>query len=260
MGEILSLIIFYIMNALSKQKFKTIVISDVHLGSRWSKTKEAIRFLKNHPCEKLILCGDIIDGWAIMRGKSAKWKRRHSDFVKTILDLSHSTEIIYVRGNHDDFLDTMAPISFLNISVVKDYIHESYGKRYYVLHGDVFDKVTHSMRWLAKVGDIGYEFLLYVNRIYNHRRIKKGLPYDSLAQKVKSKVKASVSYISDFETHISSISKYRKCDGVICGHIHHPEIKTIGNTVYLNSVDWVESLSALLEDEYGNWKIYKYAN
>ncbi len=238
------------------KRYKTVVMSDIHLGSKWSKTKEATRFLKKNSCETLILCGDIIDGWAIMRGKQIKWKKKHTNFIKVLLDISHTTNIIYVRGNHDDFLDRLTPVNFLNIKVVNDYIYESFGKRYYVLHGDIFDSVTTNISWLAKVGDVGYSFLLWVNRIYNRRRIRKGLGYYSIARQVKSKVKASLSYIDDFEEHLSSIAKTKECTGVICGHIHHPEKKNIGGVLYLNSGDWIESLSALTQDWDGRWSIY----
>lgn len=191
-----------------------------------------------------------------MRGKNSKWRRCHTNFIKVLLDISHDTKIIYVRGNHDDFLDRVIPLAFTNISVVKDYIYTSGEKRYYVLHGDVFDKVTSSMSWLAKVGDVGYSFLLWANKIYNHRRLKKGLPYYSIAREIKLKVKASVSYISDFESHIVDIARKKGCQGVICGHIHDPEKKMIGDVLYLNSGDWVESLSALTEDYEENWDVY----
>lgn len=240
-----------------ERQYKTIVLSDIHLGSKWSKTKEVTKFLKKTSCETLILCGDIIDGWAILRGKKAKWKRRHTNFIKLILEISHTTKIIYVRGNHDDFLDRITPVNFLNISIVKDYVYTSGNKKFYVLHGDVFDKVTSSMSWLAKIGDIGYSLLLWLNKFYNHRRIKKGLPYYSIAREIKNKVKASVSYISDFERHVVDIAQKKCCQGVICGHIHHPEIRQCGDVLYLNSGDWVESLSALTEDFEGNWSIYQ---
>jgi metallophosphoesterase superfamily enzyme len=109
-------------NEIELKDYRTIVLSDIHLGSKWSKTKEATRFLKKNSCETLILCGDIIDGWAILRGKKAKWKRRHTNFIKAILDLAHHTRIVYVRGNHDDFLDRLIPIKFLGISIVRDWI------------------------------------------------------------------------------------------------------------------------------------------
>lgn len=239
-----------------KYKYKTIVISDVHLGSKWSKTKEATRFIRNNSCETLILCGDIIDGWAIMRGSKAKWKRSHTNFMRALLDIIDTTQIIYIRGNHDDFLDRVMPISFLNLQIMKDYIYESNGKRYYVLHGDIFDKVTSSMSWLSKLGDLGYSMLMWFNKLYNNYRIRKGKSYYSIAQRIKHKVKGAVSFISDFEEHVVDIARSRDCQGVICGHIHHPEIKMMGDVEYLNSGDWVESLSALVEDYDGNWSLY----
>lgn len=241
-----------------QKRYKAIVLSDIHLGSNWSRPKEVTRFLKKNSCETLILCGDIIDGWAILRGKRDKWKRCHTNFMKTLLDISHDTKIIYVRGNHDDFLDQITPIAFLNISIVKDYIYTSGEKNIYVLHGDVFDKVTSSMSWLAKLGDMGYSLLLWFNKIYNHKRIKKGLPYYSIAREIKNKVKVSVSYISNFEKHIVDIADKKGCEAVICGHIHHPEIKQFGHITYLNSGDWIESLSALTEDFDGNWQVVNY--
>ncbi len=241
----------------TQRHYRTIVLSDVHLGSKWSKTKEASRFLKKNSCDTLILCGDIIDGWAILRGKKMKWKRSHTNFMKVLLDLSHNTRIVYVRGNHDDFLDRIIPINFLNISIVRDWVYTSGGKRYYVLHGDVFDRVTSSMSWLAKIGDVGYSMLLWLNKTYNHRRIRKGLPYYSIASDIKQKVKASVSYISDFERHVVDIARKKECDGVICGHIHKPEVTQIEGVTYLNAGDWIESLSALTEDFEGNWEIYR---
>ncbi len=240
----------------SPKKYKTIVISDVHLGSKWSKTKEATAFIRDNSCETLILCGDIIDGWAIMRGNKVKWRKRHTNFIKALLDISHTTRIIYIRGNHDDFLDRVVPMTFLNMEIVKDHIHESFGKRYFVLHGDLFDSVSSNMKWLAKLGDIGYSMLLMFNRYYNQRRIRKGLPYRSIAKIIKAKVKSSLSFIDKFESHITTLAKTKVCDGVICGHIHHAEIKEIDGVKYLNSGDWVESLSALTEDFEGNWSIY----
>ena len=170
--------------------YKTIVMSDIHLGSKWSKAKEANRFLKYHTCDTLILCGDIIDGWELIRGRREKWKRRHTNFISRLLEIQHDTHIIYLRGNHDDFLDRVLPLRFANITVLRDYIHISGSQRFYVLHGDVFDHVTSSMKWLAKIGDVGYSALMWFNRIYNRRRLKRGLPYYSVSQKIKQKVKA----------------------------------------------------------------------
>ncbi len=242
----------------NKKHHKTIVLSDIHLGSKWSKAKEATRYLKDNTCDTLILCGDIIDGWQLMRGRKAKWKKKHSNFIKLLLDIQRKTKIIYLRGNHDDFMDRILPFKFQNIEIVKDYIYKSGDKRFYVLHGDVFDLVTSRYSWLSKIGDVGYSLLMLINRYYNNRRLKKGLPYYSLSQEAKKKVKASVSYISDYEKHIVDIARHKKCDGVICGHIHQPEKKYYGDILYLNSGDWVESLSALTEDYDGNWEVEYY--
>lgn len=245
---------------ISKTHYRTIVLSDIHLGSKWSKTAEVNEFLKAHTCDMLLLVGDIIDGWSIMRGKR-KWRRRHTKFIKLLLDLQHSTRIIYLRGNHDDFLDRVMPFTFGNIEICRNYIHKgANGQDYYVLHGDVFDKITSRFSWLAKVGDVGYSMLLWMSKMYNHRRLKKGLPYYSLAKEVKQKIKLSVSYISDYEGHIADIARRKRCQGVICGHIHHPEIKLIAGVEYMNSGDWIESLSALVEGEDGNWQIVYYNN
>ncbi len=239
------------------EKYRTVVVSDVHLGSKWSATEEAIRFLKSVSCERLILCGDIIDGWAIMRGAKEKWKRKHTDFMKVILDISLDSEVIYIKGNHDDFLDRLVPIQFANISLCTDYILTSGEKRYFVLHGDLFDNVTTSAKWLSKLGDIGYSTLLMFNRFYNFIRVKRGLPDVSFASNIKQKVKKSVSQLSNFEQNLADLARSKRCQGVICGHIHHPEIKTIDGVEYLNSGDWIESLSALVEDFDGNWSLIK---
>jgi UDP-2,3-diacylglucosamine pyrophosphatase LpxH len=169
-----------------------------------------------------------------------------------------NTEVIYIRGNHDDFLDKIIPLTIGNFSVKKDYIYKSNGINYYVVHGDIFDKITSNLKWLAKLGDIGYTFLLWLNKIYNNRRVKQGLPYYSLSQDIKHRVKSAVSYISSFEHELVELAKSRNCQGVICGHIHQPDIRQYDGIKYLNSGDWVESLSALVEQENGDWKILYY--
>ncbi len=237
------------------KKYKTVVVSDVHLGSKWSKATAATQFLQENSCERLILCGDIIDGWAIMRGSKTKWKREHTDFVKAVLDISLDTQVIYIRGNHDDFLDRMVPLVFANIEVLNDYTLLSGNKRYFVLHGDIFDNVTTSAKWLSKAGDVGYSLLLKFNRIYNFICIKRGLPHVSFASNIKQRVKKSVSKISNFEQNLVDLTRSKHCDGVICGHIHHPEIKNMDGVLYLNAGDWIESCSALVEDFDGNWSL-----
>lgn len=241
-----------------KTYYKTIVLSDIHLGTKSSKAKEVIHFLKNHKCDTLILNGDIIDGWQLK--KSGKWKKQHSNFFKYIFTLcsKNKCDIIYIRGNHDDFLNEMLPFKMGRFSIKKYYIHYGVEKKYFVTHGDLFDNITAKLKWVAKLGDVGYTFLLWLNRHYNHYREKRGLPYFSISQMVKAKVKSAVSFISDFENELSKVAKARRCHGIICGHIHQPAIKNINGIEYLNSGDWVETMSALVEEENGDWKIIYY--
>lgn len=238
-----------------KTFYRTIVLSDIHLGTKSSKAKEVVHFLKHHKCETLILNGDIIDGWQLR--KSGKWKKQHSNFFKHIINLTakQKCEVIYIRGNHDDFLDEILPFSIGKFSIKKYYVHYGVEKKYFVTHGDIFDNVTSKLKWISKLGDTGYTFLLWLNRHYNDYRSKRGLPYYSLSQVVKAKVKSAVSFISDYENELSRVAKARRCHGIICGHIHQPAIKMIDGIEYLNSGDWVESLTALVEDTKGEWKI-----
>ncbi len=237
------------------KRYKTIVISDVHLGSKWSASAEATRFLRENSCERLILNGDIIDGWAIMRSSKQRWKRRHTAFVKQVLNMSHDTRVDYIMGNHDDFLARLIPMRFSKIALLENYILESAGKRYLVLHGDIFDNITKSAKWLSKLGDVGYSILMFINNVYNRRRRRRGKSAKSFASSIKQRVKSSVSAMSDFEESVANLARSKRCDGVICGHIHRPEIKMINGVEYLNSGDWIESLSALVEDFDGNWSL-----
>ncbi len=240
------------------KRYKTIVISDLHMGSKWSAVEEVCEFLHNNSCQKLILCGDVIDGWAIMRGRKANvWGRKESNFVKLIIDLSLDTDVIYLRGNHDDFLDRIIPTSIFNIDIKREYIYTSFGKRYLVTHGDRFDSVTTHTSWLSKMGDVAYSMMLWLNKYYNRYRFKKGLPYRSIAASAKDFTKRVVSRMSKHDRRIVNAAKENWCSGVICGHIHRPEMKTIEDITYLNSGDWLESLSALTEDWKGNWSLYR---
>lgn len=241
-------------------KVSTVVISDVHLGSEHSKVDELTRFLKSVDCDKLILNGDIIDGWKLQKNPFGRWKKSYTDLIKVIMKMmeNHRTQVIYVRGNHDDFLDKLVPLMLPNISIVSDHTHISNGKRYYVTHGDIFDTITSHMIWLAKLGDYGYSFLLWLNKILNNYRRRHGKPYYSFSQSIKHKVKSAVSYISDFEKELVRIAANRHFDGIICGHIHQPADIWYDKVHYLNSGDWVESLSALIEHPDGRWEVYDY--
>jgi UDP-2,3-diacylglucosamine pyrophosphatase LpxH len=241
-----------------KPHYKTIILSDIHLGIRNSRVKEAVEFLNAHKCDTLILNGDIIDGWQLK--KSGEWKKKHTSFFRIIMKYMHkyNTKVIYLRGNHDDFLDEILPFSFGQFIIKRHHILQSGTKKYYVVHGDIFDSITTNLKWLAKLGDVGYTFLLWVNRHYNQYRTKKGLPYYSLSQVVKAKVKSAVSFISDYEEQLCEVAKANDCEGVICGHIHQAADKQINHIHYLNSGDWVETMSALVETQEGEWKILYY--
>ncbi|MGM0944442.1 MAG: UDP-2,3-diacylglucosamine diphosphatase [Bacteroidota bacterium] len=241
-----------------KTHFKTIIVSDIHLGTKGSKSKEIVRFLKQYHCENLILNGDIIDGWQLK--KSGTWKRKHTRFFNRVIKMidNQKTKVFYLRGNHDDFLDQILPLQIGNLSIQTDMIYESAGKKYFITHGDIFDSITTNLRWIAYLGDVGYTFLLWLNRIVNHYRFKRGLPYFSLSQYVKGKVKSAVSYIDQYETELAKMAKAKGCDGIICGHIHKAEKRIIDGVEYMNSGDWVETMSALAEDHEGNWQLIYY--
>lgn len=239
--------------------FRTIIISDIHLGAGGSKAEEVTNFLKSYTCKKLILNGDIIDAWQLK--KYGVWKRKHTLFFKRVLKMieENKTKVIYIRGNHDDFLDQIIPLRLgKHFQIRKDYVLASGTQRFYVTHGDVFDSITTHLKWLAYLGDIGYTFLLWVNKFYNKYRAWRGLSYYSLSQRVKQSVKMAVNYMTDFEEKLTELARSRNCDGVICGHIHHPAIREIDGIKYMNSGDWVETLSALVEDFEGNWSLLYY--
>jgi UDP-2,3-diacylglucosamine pyrophosphatase LpxH len=169
------------------------------------------------------------------------------------------TEIVYLRGNHDDVLATFMPLEFENLAVVEDYVHEGVERRYLVLHGDVFDTVTKNFVFLAHLGDWGYRFLLKLNRIYNHWRAWRGKEYWSLSKAIKARVKEAVNHVSNFEDHIAQLAQERGCRGVMCGHIHTPADKMLGDVHYLNSGDWVESLTAIVEHYDGRFELVEFA-
>ena len=239
--------------------YKTIVLSDIHLGTEGSKAREATKFLKENSCDTLILNGDIIDGWQLR--KYGKWKKKHTAFFRAVLKKieKENTKVYYLRGNHDDFLDQLLPFLVSDVfSIQKDMILDSGNKKFYITHGDLFDLVTKKAKWLAYLGDVGYTFLLYLNKKYNNYRAKKGLPYYSLSKNIKQSIKTAVNFISDFEEQLAEVAKSKNCDGIICGHIHQPAMRNIDGIEYMNSGDWVENLSALVETHDHTWNLVYY--
>lgn len=247
------------MSEKEKLSVRTVIISDVHLGTPDCKAREVNHFLRHVRCEKLILNGDIIDGWQLRRG--GRWTKAHTRFVRLVLKKieKRDTEVIYLRGNHDDVLASFLPMQFENLQLVEDYILETPRGRYLVLHGDVFDTITRNFVFLAHLGDWGYRTLLALNRAYNAWRSWRGLEYWSLSKAIKARVKSAVSHISKFEEHLAKLAKDRGCVGVLCGHIHTPADQMIGDIHYLNSGDWVESLTAVVEHHDGRFEVLDFA-
>lgn len=234
---------------------RSIILSDVHLGTPHCKADEVVHFLKHVRCTRLILNGDIIDGWALRR--DGRWTRSHTRFVRRVLTLTQKkeVEVVYLRGNHDDFIARLLPMQFERLRLVEDHVLATARGRYLVLHGDVFDGVVKNMVFLAHLGDIGYALLLKLNRAYNGWRRLRGKEYFSLSKAIKARVKQAVSFIGKFEEQVAALARERGCVGVICGHIHTPADKMIGDIHYLNSGDWVESLTAIVEHHDGRFEV-----
>jgi len=232
-------------------RFRAIWISDVHLGTTGCQAQRLLEFLRRTESDTLYLVGDIIDGWQLKR--RWYWDQSHNNVVQTVLKKAKKgTEVIFVPGNHDEAVRQFIDLDFGGIRVRDELIHTTaQGKRMLVLHGDRFDGVIACAKWLAYVGDNLYTLVLKWNQWLNSWRARAGLPYWSLSQYLKLKVKNAVSYITSFETALADEARRRGLDGVICGHIHKPEIRDIDGITYCNDGDWVESLTALVEDHSG---------
>lgn len=236
-------------------RFRSIWISDVHLGTPTCQAGHLLDFLKHTESTYLYLVGDIIDGWQLRRRWF--WPQLHNDVVQKVLRKARKgTQVTYVAGNHDEVMRHFLGLAFGGIEVRSESEHVTAdGRRLLILHGDLFDAVVQNARWLAFVGDQLYLFTLKLNQWLNHIRAKIGLPYWSLSQFLKHKVKNAVSYISDFETALAQEARRRRFDGVVCGHIHKAEMRDIEGILYCNDGDWVESLTALVELESGELRL-----
>ncbi len=236
-------------------RFRTIWISDLHLGTTGCQAARLLEFLQATESDTLYLVGDIIDGWQLKR--RWYWDQVHNNVVQTVLKKAKKgTNVIFVPGNHDEAVRQFIDLDFGGIKVRDELVHvTAQGKRMLVLHGDRFDGVIACAKWLAYVGDSLYTVILKFNQVFNNWRARAGLPYWSLSQYLKLKVKNAVSYISSFENALADEARKRGLDGVICGHIHKPEIRDIDGITYCNDGDWVESLSALVEDASGELRL-----
>jgi UDP-2,3-diacylglucosamine pyrophosphatase LpxH len=240
-----------------KTEYNTVVLSDLHLGMDYSKSKQTLNFLKSIKFEKLILNGDIIDGWEIKR--KMKIKKTDLELISYFLKIAKNTSVYWIKGNHDDFLNNFFPLKIGNLEIKDEMIYTSLkGRKYFVTHGDCFDVFVSKMKWLAMIGSIGYDIALWINEKYNLWRKFRGKKYFSLSKKIKDSVKIVTKFLGDFEKFLTDEAKERNCYGVICGHIHQADDKMVNGIHYLNSGDWVESLSCLVEDKEGNWKIVYY--
>jgi UDP-2,3-diacylglucosamine pyrophosphatase LpxH len=243
-----------------RRQYRTVWISDVHLGTRGCNAEMLIDFLDHVDSETMYLVGDMIDGWAMK--KRLYWPASHNDIVWRVLKRAkRGTRIVYIPGNHDEMFRQFAGLNFGGVEILRQAIHETAdGRRLLVLHGDEFDAITMSHRWLAHLGDAAYEALMALNRWMNAGRRVFGLPYWSLSKYAKQKVKNAVSFISKFEEIVAHEAAHRGIHGVIAGHIHKAEMRTIHGVEYYNDGDWVEGCTALVEHYDGSMEILHWAD
>ncbi|MBL0076106.1 MAG: UDP-2,3-diacylglucosamine diphosphatase [Rhodocyclaceae bacterium] len=233
---------------LSPKSVRSIFISDVHLGTRGCQAERLVDFLRDYECEYLYLIGDIVDFWAMSR--SIHWPSAHNTVIQKILRRArHGVNVMFIPGNHDELLREHDGISFGGILLQNEHIHTlADGRRFLLIHGDQFDQVTRHHRWLAVLGDVGYDGLVRLNGVLaSVRRVLRRPGYWSLAGYAKNRVKRAVSFIFDFEDSVIHAMRERGLDGVICGHIHSAAIKTVGDVDYVNCGDWVDSCTAIVE-------------
>ncbi|MGC2854867.1 UDP-2,3-diacylglucosamine diphosphatase [Novispirillum sp. DQ9] len=237
------------------RRYRAIFLSDIHLGTRGCKADFLLDFLRETESDSLYLVGDIIDGWRLRR--TWHWPQAHNDVVQKVLRKSRKgTKVFFVPGNHDEFARDYVEHDFGQVKLVKEAVHVTAdGKRLLVIHGDEFDGVVLYAKWVALLGDGAYTLALVLNHWFNLARRRLGMPYWSLSKYLKHKVKNAVSHIARFEATVLEEARRRGFDGVVCGHIHHAEIRTVDGMTYCNDGDWVESCTALVEHFDGRLEI-----
>jgi UDP-2,3-diacylglucosamine pyrophosphatase LpxH len=240
------------------RRVRTLFLSDIHLGTKGCQADKLLDFLRHYEADTIYLVGDIVDGWALKA--SWYWPQAHNDVVQKLLRQGRKgTRIVYIPGNHDEFLRDYYGSHFGGIEVVEDAMHVTAdGKRYLVIHGDLFDVVIRHARWLALLGDKAYDAAIWLNTRFNTVRRALGLTYWSLSQWAKLKVKNAVNFIGDFEDTLAAEAHRRGADGVICGHIHHAVIRSQPNLSYVNCGDWIESCTAVIERFDGGLEIIRW--
>jgi UDP-2,3-diacylglucosamine pyrophosphatase LpxH len=239
---------------------RTAFISDIHLGSRDCRAELVLDFLRRVQCDQLILVGDIMDVWSLRR--SFYWPQSHSDVLRTILGKTkHGTRVIFVPGNHDEQFRNVCGMMFGNLEVQREYIHETLdGRRLLVMHGDEFDGAVQCSRWLAALGSSLYDVILGLNRALNALRHRFDLGYWSLAGYIKSRVGNAMKYVRSFEQAAAHAARRRGVDGIVCGHIHRPEMIDMSDVLYCNDGDWVDSCSALIETRGGELQLWHWTD
>lgn len=239
----------------SRTRYRTLFISDLHLGTKACQADFLLDFLKHHDAETFFLVGDIVDFWRIKRG--AHWPQSHNDVLQKLLrKVRKGARMIFIPGNHDEALRTYCGAHFGGIELTRRAVHEAAdGRRFLVIHGDEFDVVVRYAKWLAFLGDWAYEMALGLNTHLNWARRLLGLPYWSLSAYLKHKVKRAVNYIGEFETALAQEARRHEAQGVICGHIHHAAMREFDDILYINTGDWVESCTAVGETHSGKFEI-----
>lgn len=237
----------------NREKIKSLFISDCHLGSRYSRASNLLELLKRYDPDQLFLVGDIIDGWKM--SKKIYWNDTYSFIIRRIIGMiKDGTKVFYIAGNHDEFLRSFLPGNFGHIEILDEYTYDSInGQKILIIHGDIFDAYTLKYKWLYWLGDNAYSFSMWINSLYNYIRRRLGLKYWSLSQMLKRNTKKAINFINNFEYFIVKYTKEKKCSSVICGHIHHPELRDIEGIKYYNCGDWIESCSAIIEDLNGDF-------
>jgi UDP-2,3-diacylglucosamine pyrophosphatase LpxH len=240
-------------------RYRTIFVSDMHLGTRGCQARLILDFLRHNDADTFFLVGDIIDGWRL-RAKMY-WPQAHNDVIQKLLrKVRHGAKMIFVPGNHDEFARQFIGQNFGGIEIVRNALHVAAdGKRYFVLHGDEFDVVVRHSKWLAYFGDWAYDFALFINTHFNAVRRFLGFGYWSFSAWAKLKVKNAVNFIGSFERELAAEAKRRGAEGVICGHIHHPTIREIEGVTYVNTGDFVESCSFVVEHDDGRLEVVYWA-
>lgn len=239
--------------------FRSVFISDVHLGTRGCQAELLLDFIRSMECEQLYLVGDIIDGWKLKGGWH--WPQAHNDVVQKVLRMARKgTAVTYVPGNHDEVARDYCGVHFGGVVIARDAIHTTIdGRTFLVTHGDEFDGVVQHAKWLAFLGDWSYRTILMLNTLFNLARRKMGFGYWSLSAFLKGKVKNALQFIENFEGAVADEARRRGVDGVICGHIHKAEMRDIDGITYINDGDWVESCTAIVEHMDGRLELLEWA-